>query len=79
MIIGTLTYTLGGDWSVVDGFYFAVATLTTSNRSEADPAKIFTALYVLVGIGILVEGAAPRRRSIRVRQQTGSEGRKKAS
>jgi hypothetical protein len=57
---GTLVYTIGGGWSIVDGFYFAVATLTTS--SIADPSltlddpwlKLFTAFYVLLGIGILV-------------------------
>jgi hypothetical protein len=59
--IGTVTYTTSQDWSLVDGFYFAVATLTTS--SIADPhlviksasIKIFTVFYILVGIGILVE------------------------
>ena len=63
VVVGTLAYTLGEDWSVVDGFYFAVATLTTS--SIADPElvittswlKVFTTFYVLVGIGILVEVA----------------------
>jgi hypothetical protein len=63
VFVGTLAYTFGQDWSVVDGFYVAVATLTTS--SILDPQltvtepwlKIFTALYVLVGIGILVEVA----------------------
>ncbi|MFZ2013452.1 MAG: potassium channel family protein [Nocardioides sp.] len=61
ILIGTLVYTLGEGWDVVDAFYFAVATLTTS--SIADPSlvltdpwlKIFTAFYVLIGIGILVE------------------------
>ncbi len=63
VVVGTVAYTLGEDWSLVNGFYFAVATLTTS--SIADPAlvltnswlKVFTAFYVLVGIGILVEVA----------------------
>jgi hypothetical protein len=63
VLVGTLAYTFGQDWSVVDGFYVAVATLTTS--SVLDPKltvtepwlKIFTAFYVLVGIGILVEVA----------------------
>lgn len=63
VLVGTLAYTFGQDWSVVDGFYVAVATLTTS--SILDPKltvtepwlKIFTAFYVLVGIGILVEVA----------------------
>jgi hypothetical protein len=63
ILIGTITFTLGADWSVVDGFYVAVATLTTSSVLDpkltiADPwLKIFTAGYVLVGIGILVEVA----------------------
>jgi hypothetical protein len=63
VIVGTLAYTFGEDWSVVDGFYVAVASLTTS--SVLDPEltlsepwmKVFTAFYVLVGIGILVEVA----------------------
>ena len=63
VIVGTTTFTLGQDWSVVDGFYVAVATLTTSSVLDpklavTDPwLKIFTAAYVLVGIGILVEVA----------------------
>jgi hypothetical protein len=63
VLVGTIAYTLGEDWSPVDGFYVAVATLTTS--SVLDPEltvtepwlKIFTSLYVLIGIGILVEVA----------------------
>jgi Ion channel len=61
IVIGTLTYTLGNGWKLVDGLYFAVTTLTTS--SVADPhlvlrddwMKVFTVFYILVGIGILVE------------------------
>jgi hypothetical protein len=61
IVIGTLAYSLGSGWSVVDGLYVAVATLTTSSILDpkltvTDPwLKIFTAGYVLVGIGILVE------------------------
>ena len=63
ILVGTLAYTFGQDWSVVDGLYVAVATLTTSSVLDpklaiAEPwLKIFTAFYVLVGIGILVEVA----------------------
>ena len=61
ILVGTVVYTLGEGWNVVDGFYFAVCTLTTS--SIADPnltlthetLKLFTTVYVLTGIGILVE------------------------
>jgi hypothetical protein len=63
IMVGTMAYSFGEGWSIVDGFYVAVATLTTS--SVLDPEltvtqpwlKLFTAFYVLVGIGILVEVA----------------------
>lgn len=63
IIIGALAYSIGGGWSVVDGLYVAVGTLTTSSILDpkltiTDPSlKVFTAGYVLVGIGILVEVA----------------------
>jgi Ion channel len=61
IVIGTFTYTLGNGWKLVDGLYFAVATLTTSSIADSDLVlrdswmKVFTVLYVLIGIGILVE------------------------
>jgi hypothetical protein len=61
LITGTLAYTFGEDWSVVDGLYFAVATLTTASVADpelvltSDWIKLFTVLYQLVGIGLLVE------------------------
>ena len=63
ILVGTVVYSLGEGWNVVDGFYFAVCTLTTSSIADPDltltheALKIFTALYVLTGIGILVEVA----------------------
>jgi hypothetical protein len=57
VIVGTVTYTTSQDWSLVDGFYFAVATLTTSSIADphlvltGGPIKIFTVFYILVGIG----------------------------
>ncbi|MGH3022471.1 MAG: hypothetical protein ACRDNI_02340 [Gaiellaceae bacterium] len=61
VVVGTMTFTFGAGWSLADGFYVAVATLTTSsilnpNLTITDPwLEVFTAAYVLVGIGILVE------------------------
>ena len=63
ILTGTLAYSLGNGWSIVDGFYVAVATLTTSSILDPDLTitdpwlKVFTAGYVLIGIGILVEVA----------------------
>ena len=63
VVTGTVAYSLAEGWSVVDGFYFAVATLTTSSIADpnltltSEAIKIFNAFYVLTGIGILVEVA----------------------
>jgi Ion channel len=38
IVVGTVTYTLGNGWNIVDGLYFAVATLTTSSIAEAGGA-----------------------------------------
>lgn len=78
VITGTIVYSLGEGWNVVDGFYFAVCTLTTS--SIADPSltlssgalKVFTAFYILTGIGILVEVARQLGVGfVRLRQEKG--------
>jgi hypothetical protein len=63
VITGTVAYSLAEGWNVVDAFYFAIATLATSSIADPDlvlpneAIKIFTAFYVLTGIGILVEVA----------------------
>ncbi len=59
--LGTITYTLGNGWNVAEGFYFSVATLTTASIANPDLVldepwmELFTAFYILIGIGILVE------------------------
>jgi Ion channel len=61
LIVGTISYTLGAGWNVVDALYFASATLTTTSVADPDLVlqdgwlKLFTVLYQLIGIGILVE------------------------
>jgi Ion channel len=61
VVSGTLSYTLAEGWNVVDALYFAVATLTTTSVSDPDLViqdgwvKLFTILYQIIGIGILVE------------------------
>jgi Na+/H+ antiporter NhaC len=61
VLIGTITYTLGQDWNPVDSLYFLVSTLTTTSVSDPDLvlqdgwAKVFTVLYQIIGIGLLVE------------------------
>ena len=55
---GTGFYSLVEGLRLVDAFYFSVVTLTTVGYGDfaprTDAGKLFTAVYVLVGIGILL-------------------------
>jgi voltage-gated potassium channel len=58
LIAGTVFYTLVEGWSVVDAVYFCAMSLATVGYGDIVPTtsggKIFTVVYVLAGIGILV-------------------------
>ena len=58
IISGTGFYTLVEGLRFVDAFYFSVITLTTvcygDFAPQTDVGKLFTAVYVLVGVGILL-------------------------
>jgi voltage-gated potassium channel len=55
---GTVFYWLFEDLSVVNALYFSVTTLTTVGYGDFSPdttaGKLFTVVYVLVGVGILL-------------------------
>jgi len=58
IVSGTAFYSLVEGLRFVDALYFSVVTLTTVGYGdfapETDVGKLFTAVYVLVGIGILL-------------------------
>jgi voltage-gated potassium channel len=58
LIVGTVFYMLVEGWSAVDAVYFCSMSLTTVGYGdvapETDVGKLFTVVYVLAGIGILV-------------------------
>jgi voltage-gated potassium channel len=58
LVSGTGFYSLVEGLRFVDALYFSVVTLTTVGYGdfapETDVGKLFTAVYVLVGIGILL-------------------------
>jgi voltage-gated potassium channel len=54
---GTIFYHLTEKWSLLNSYYFCVVTLTTVGYGDITPhtsaGKLFTTVYILVGIGIL--------------------------
>jgi voltage-gated potassium channel len=55
---GTIFYVAVEGWSVIDALYFSTIVLTTVGLGDvaptSDTGKLFTIVYVLVGIGVLV-------------------------
>jgi hypothetical protein len=55
---GTLFYWQVEGWSPLDSLFFSVVTLTTVGYGDLVPStaagKVFTILYILVGIGIIL-------------------------
>ena len=57
LLSGTLFYHLVEGWRYVDALYFSVSTLTTVGTPIMpvhDVSKIFTIVYLLVGIGVML-------------------------
>ena len=57
IVVGTVVYKLLEDWSWVDAVYFSVVAVTTVGFGDLTPStdasKLFTVVYVLIGISIL--------------------------
>jgi voltage-gated potassium channel len=58
LIVGTIFYVIVEGWNVVDAVYFCAMSLATVGYGDVVPdtdvGKVFTVVYVLSGIGILV-------------------------
>ena len=72
LVSGTVFYMVAEGWSFVDAFYFSTIILTTIGLGEtpdSDLAKLFTSVYALVGIGVLVAfGTAFAQRLVHLSQ-----------
>jgi voltage-gated potassium channel len=58
LLIGVIAYHFLEGWSVLDSLYFCVITLATVGYGDITPAtpvgRLFTVIYVINGIGILL-------------------------
>ena len=58
LVVGSAFYTMVEGWTLVDAVYFCAMSLATVGYGDVvpttDTGKLFTTVYVLVGIGILV-------------------------
>jgi voltage-gated potassium channel len=58
LAIGTVYYHYIEGWRWLDSLYFCVMTLATVGYGDfapkTDPGKVFTMLYVFIGIGLLI-------------------------
>lgn len=58
LMIGTLFYHWAEGWRWLDSLYFCVMTLATVGYGDFSPqtdaGKVFTMMYVFIGIGLLI-------------------------
>ena len=58
LVLGTIFYSLVEGWGWIDALYFSVTTLTTVGLGDLTPVttagKLFTVMYILTGVGLLV-------------------------
>ena len=57
LLVGVMFYVNVEHWSVIDAVYFCVVTLGTVGYGDITPttdlAKLFTVIYIIVGLGII--------------------------
>lgn len=58
LVTGTIVYPILEGWSLLDSLYFCVVTLATVGYGDFHPVtdlgKLFTIVYILTGVGVLV-------------------------
>lgn len=83
LVSGTVFYRNVEGWSWIDALYFSVATVSTVGYGDFVPqttfGKFFTAIYIVVGVGVFVLFFTQLARAMIESQKSGSKGRKSKS
>lgn len=79
--IGMVVYHFMEGWSWLDALYFSFITLTTVGfgdfAPQTDAGKIFTIVYIVVGIGIILSFVNTIYNHFTLRRETRKQDRKK--
>jgi len=83
VLVGTTFYALTEGWNVIDALYFSTTTLATVGFGDLVPthwySKLFTVVYILGGVGILVAFFTElTRRSVEIGTELRARGRDQA-
>lgn len=77
LVVGTLFYRNVEGWRWLDSIYFCVVTLATVGYGDLSPqtdaGKIFTMLYIVLGVGLVVAVVTKLAQSIVVARREESE------
>ena len=77
LVGGTIFYRQVEGWRWLDALYFSITTLTTVGLGDlaptTDAGKVFTMLYVLTGVGVLLSFVSLVA-EMRLRNPSGHEG-----
>jgi len=87
VVLGTVSYHWLENWTWIKSFYFTVCTLTTVGYGDlyptTDGARLFTALFILTGVGValaalsVVGSSYIHRQAQQITQDARSLGRKR--
>ena len=75
VLTGTIFYWRFEDWTIIQALYFSVVTLTTVGFGDFTPTsagtQIFTIIYILTGLGVLVALLSSVAQHIRQKAESG--------
>ncbi|MBN7777478.1 MULTISPECIES: potassium channel family protein [Nitratireductor] len=85
VLCAAIFYSWAEDWSFLDAVYFSVITISTVGYGDFSPqtfaGKMFTIVYVLIGLGVFVATATTVATAIlshRLKDEDGADRKKRA-